>query len=40
MAGVLLGVNRRIGCNDCQYRERKIWGLRKDVSMEIQSALA
>ena len=35
---VLLGVNRRIGGNDCQYRGRKLWGHRKDVSMEIQSA--
>ena len=29
-----------IGGNDWEYRERKMWQLRKDAPMEIQSALA
>ena len=33
---VILVVNRRIGGNDCGYRGRKLWGHRKDLSMEIE----
>ena len=37
MVGVLLGVskNNMIGGNDWEYRERKMWQLKKDASMEI-----
>ena len=37
---VILGVKRKIGGSDCQYRGRNLWRHITDVSMEIQSFLA